>query len=129
MSFVCEAEKSEMKVCVCVPLHTVERAPKKVQWHGRTTVSDHLPTDTLESTDVLWLCLDGAQGVNPLENLRAVKCSSTSAAQTVEYSSKSRLRSPEAASLFQVRERECTGLPIGLGKCSSFIIFVMTNLD
>ena len=39
-----------------------------------------------------------AQCVNPLESMRAVRCSSTPPAQTVEQSFKSRFRSPEAAS-------------------------------
>ena len=33
-------------------------------------------------------------------------------AQTVAFSFKSRFRSPDAASLYQVRERACTGPPI-----------------
>ena len=47
------------------------------------------------------------------EKMRAVRCSSAPPAQTVEYKFKSsRSRSPEAASLFQAHERECTGLLI-----------------
>ena len=50
-------------------------------------------------------------------NIRAVFCLSTPPAQTAETSFQSRFRSSEAASLFRVRERECTGRPIrGLEK-------------
>ena len=37
-----------MKVCL-YPLHNVDSAPMTLQWHGRTTVCDHLPCDKLES--------------------------------------------------------------------------------
>ena len=50
MSSACEAEKTAMKVCVCVQLHNVEGAPMTFQWHGRAAVSDHLPSGKLEST-------------------------------------------------------------------------------
>ena len=43
MSLVCEAEKSEMRVCVFVPLLNVEGAPMDFPRHGRASVSDHLP--------------------------------------------------------------------------------------
>ena len=53
-----------------------------------------------------------AQCVNALKNIGAARCFSTPPAQTVMYPFKSPFRSPEAGSLFQVRVRECTGLPI-----------------
>ena len=38
---------------VCVSLHTVEGAPVTFQWHCRTTVSGHLPSDELEDLKTL----------------------------------------------------------------------------
>ena len=49
MSFVCEAEKSEMTVCLC---RCTEGAPGACQW-CRTPVSDHLPSDNHDSTGEL----------------------------------------------------------------------------
>ena len=42
MSSVRESEKSEVKVCLCIVAHCGRRT-KGFQWHGRTSVSDHLP--------------------------------------------------------------------------------------
>ena len=53
MSFLFDAEKSEMKVCVCALAQNVDGAPATLQWHGRTTVSEHFPSDKFESTFML----------------------------------------------------------------------------
>ena len=74
------------------PLHKVESAPVTSQWHGRTTVSDHLPSDKLESTDELRRSKGiratvSAQCIKTPKNMRAVWCIiSTSSAQIVKYS-------------------------------------------
>ena len=39
VSFVCDSEKSEMKVCF-EQLHNVEDESRDFQWHGRTAVSE-----------------------------------------------------------------------------------------
>ena len=48
MYFVCEAEKSATKTCLYRCTMWMDGAPMTFQWHGRTTVSDHLPSDKLE---------------------------------------------------------------------------------
>ena len=60
-------------------------------------------------------------------------CTLSLSAQTVEYSFKSRLRSPEAASLLQERERECTSSALkdleNVYVSSSFTTICMVNLN
>ena len=122
VSFVCEAEQSAVKGCLyrC----TMWKA-KRCLLNG--TVEQLCPitflseiTELKQSVNLSELnrkCCGAkrqefvpnvrAQCVNALKSMRAVRCLTTP--PTVQTSP---FRSPEFASPFQVRERECTGLPI-----------------
>ena len=68
-SFVCESEMREKDEGVFVPLRNVEGAQKDpLKWHGRTTVSDHLPVRNHGTTRV---CAS-AKCLKALKNMHAV---------------------------------------------------------
>ena len=92
-----------MKVCVC-RCRTWKSAPMAFQWHGRTSVSGHFPSDKLESANEMCCgyktrtrATASAQCMKALKNMRAVLLFVyTSRSDREGLSPTSRLRSPEA---------------------------------
>ena len=110
----CSGNWEERDEGVFVPSHIVEGAPMTFEWHGRTTVSAYLPSAKHESTwHVSRLVWCGVFFIikDTIAYQRAVR-------QCAEkYACCSVFMCALAQTLFQIRERECTGLPIWrLGK-------------